>query len=133
MAVRMRPMSFSAAFITESPSHLSRVSLISSNPPVTATAELSAPTQVQISPGWREASSKTVARADGPASSGTARGKIKGSRPPSPPKISDVVEKIILIATSSKMTPPATSMEGWLRFISFRKPWPPNMKVSSTA
>jgi hypothetical protein len=71
--------------------------------------------------------------AEGPASSGTASGKMKGSRPlsvgymPSPPT------NTIFIAITSRITPPATSSERSLRRIRSRKPWPPTMKAISTA
>jgi len=53
----------------------------SSAAPETAIAHASAPIQVSMRSGWRDASSSTVAIADGPARSGTASGKISGSRP----------------------------------------------------
>ena len=57
-------------------------SAASSTTPLTASAAVSAPIQVTRCSGWREASSSTVAIADGPASSGTASGKMNGSRWP---------------------------------------------------
>ena len=60
-------------------SHSSRIA------PDTAIAPASAPTHDSTRSGWREASSSTVAIADGPASSGTASGKMKGSRPSGTP------------------------------------------------
>ena len=99
---------------------------------MTTMAAVSAATQVHICPGWREVSSSTVASAEGPASKGTASGKTIGSLPSVPPKISDVLEKIILMATSSRMTPPATSSAGWLRPMMRKNPCPPHMKASNT-
>ncbi len=58
-------------------------SAASSTLPDTAIASVSAPTQDHSRSDWREASNSTLAIADGPASSGTASGKTKGSRPPS--------------------------------------------------
>ena len=57
----------------------------SSVAPDTSIAQASAPTHDSRRSGCRDASSSTVAIAEGPASSGTASGKIIGSRPSGTP------------------------------------------------
>ena len=105
----------------------------SSTRPEIAIATVSASTQVITRSGWREASSSTVAIAEGPASSGTASGKMKGSRPSGVPYTPPSAPKIMRIATISRITPPATSSERSDRCITRRNASPPNMKPSSTA
>ena len=85
MAVRTRPISFSVAEMTESPSSRRMRPASNSTAPEISIATHSAPTHSISRPGWRDESSSTVAIADGPASSGTASGKISGSRPGSRP------------------------------------------------
>ena len=81
MAVSTRPISFSIALTIDEPIHLRIRSAPISTAALNSIATVSAPIQASRRSGWREASSSTVAIADGPASSGTASGKISGSRP----------------------------------------------------
>jgi hypothetical protein len=69
-----------------------------------------APIHSPMRSGWREASSSTVAMAEGPVSKGTAGGNTKGSRPGSRLQAdSPLPPKIMRIAMIRRITPPATS------------------------
>src|SRR5215831_4633551 len=107
MAVRMRPIRRSNACIARSPSQRCRRSPASSSTVVTAITTTSAPASMPRRCGECEASSITVASADGPAMSGMASGTMSGSPASSLPNVPSKRPNTMRIAIMKRITPPA--------------------------
>ena len=90
-------------------------------------------TSMPSDPGDRDASSMTVASAEGPAIAGIASGTMKGSPVPPSPKTPPALGNTILNAIRNRMTPPAIDSDASDRCISARNALPPNRKTSSSA
>ena len=73
----------------------------------------------------------TVASAEGPAMRGMASGTMKGSTPPSSPKVPFIFANTMRIAIMKRITPPAIDSDVCDRCMSARKDCPPNMKARS--
>ena len=96
-------------------------------------AAVSAPAHIAIFAGSRVAISITVASAEGPAISGTARGTMSGSPPCGGPKTPSGSANTMRLAIMKRITPPAIDNDDCERCMSSRNLAPPAMKAARIA
>src|SRR6185437_16373475 len=131
IAVRMSPMRRAIACMPRSPIQRCSRSPARSTTVAIAMVTTSAPA---IMPSWRgsfEASSITVARAEGPEMSGMASGTMKGSPRGSSPKAPSGCANTIRIAIMKRITPPAIDNDVSERCMRTRISGPNSMNAAS--
>ncbi|OPZ70919.1 MAG: hypothetical protein BWY82_01901 [Verrucomicrobia bacterium ADurb.Bin474] len=98
-----------------------------------ADATVMAMTHSPVRSGAWDTSNSTVARADGPANSGIAKGKMKGSPSDDSPKIPSGLLKIMRSAIMKRITPPAIPNASSVSRRMPMKDCPPNRNAISAA